>query len=158
QSTGRILLTGTVGGASMYETLGEDPRNPWGIRLLDAWVDADATSRGFPSAWTPEADTYYRAAFYSAIRRHPLAFVKLVAIHRLPLALVPPYTARTYTPTGQTALTERRLAEGLSRWGVVWKYPGLVLKNMWDSVLMAIISLLLLIGMVAACVVYSDEW
>jgi 4-amino-4-deoxy-L-arabinose transferase-like glycosyltransferase len=154
--TGHRLLTGSQGGSSIYEALGEEPQNPWGITLQDEWVAADALQRGFSSPWSPEADAYYRAKFWNSIRQHPASFLKLAALHRLPIALVPPFSSGKYNPGFN--LWELRRKEGLTRWGAVLKYPGLVFKNMWFLALMGLLSLALMLGLLMAAVVYRSEW
>jgi len=156
RATGHAMLTPSDGGGTFYQALGEQPQNPWGVTLQDEWIEADAIKRGFASAWTPEAETYYRSAFYAAIREHPVSFVKLVVVHRLPVALVPPYNSGKRNPGFNLWDIERQ--EHLSRWGVVLKYPWLVIKNLWPTLLMAVISLVLLIATLATAYVYSTDW
>jgi 4-amino-4-deoxy-L-arabinose transferase-like glycosyltransferase len=137
--TGHPLLTSSESGASMYESLGEIPYNPWGITLDDGWVDADAKARGLSSAWTPEADAYYRKMFLSCIREHPGSFVSLVITQRLPLALAP-----AYYQGGDMWFARYRLNEGLTRWQTVWKYPRVAVRHELLKFVMAFSSALLL--------------
>jgi 4-amino-4-deoxy-L-arabinose transferase-like glycosyltransferase len=157
-ATGRPLLTPTTAGASMYEALGEVPGNPWNILMDDGWVTEDATHRGFPSPWGPQADRFYRAETWKCIREHPSAYLKLVAFYRLPMALVPPYTPPRQESGAAFGFSKLRKEENLSRWQVLWKYPGKVLQNMWLELLMALLSLALLLSMPAAAICHRRQW
>lgn len=143
--------------ATMYQSLGELPHNPWDIRLGDDSVVHDALQHGFASAWTPDADVHYGKAFLAAIAAHPLAYADIVIVHRLPLALAPPYSARLYNPD-RISFTQLRLKEGLSRWGVLRHYPGLVFREMWFEMLMGIVSTILLAAMVICTIRYRSQW
>ena len=155
--TGHPLLAPSDGGSTMYQALGEKPQNPWGITLQDQWIEADAVKRGFSSAWSPEAEAFYRSAFFAAIQAHPVSFLKLIVIHRLPVALVPPFSSGRYNPSGFN-LWDIQKKEGLTRWGVMLKYPRLVFTNLWPLVLMAMLSFVLLVGMLTAVVLYRRDW
>jgi hypothetical protein len=86
-----------------------------------------------------------------------VSFLKLIVIDRLPVALIPPFNAGQPSRSG-FSLWDFRRKEGLTRWGVALKYPGLVLKNMWPTLLMALLSAVLLAGMLAAAITYRRDW
>ena len=138
-STGHPLLTSTASGGAMYLSLGEIPDNPWHISPDDDWVSSDATRRGLRSAWTREADTYYKRMFLSCIRQHPASFVHLLLTQRFPLALAP-----AYYMGGDMWFTTHRLDEGLTRWQTLRKYPTATIRHEWLKFAMVFLSSLFL--------------
>ena len=155
--TGRPMLSTTSAGGSMYESLGEIPDNPWQIVLDDGWVDNDARKRGFVSVWSVEADQFYRKLWKQNIQEHPDYFAKLIFTQRLPLALIPPYSYRREN-SPEFDFTAIRDTEGLTKWGVVQKYPLEVIKYRGFEIAMAFVSLLLLLSMIAAVFIHRRNW
>jgi 4-amino-4-deoxy-L-arabinose transferase-like glycosyltransferase len=140
-ATGKALIASTGAGVTMYEALGETPNNPWNVVLGDGWVDEDARKRGFTTAWSVEANSFYRGLFRECVAEHPGYYAKTVLFYRLPLALVPPYVVeRSAESKREFNFTDMREKEGLTHWGVVRKYPFTVLRYMWCEVLMAALS------------------
>ena len=146
---GHFSVTSSGAGGSMYESLGEVPNNPWGVQLSDEWLTKDAIRRGFVNgAWTPRADEFYRRAWRQSIMQHPVTFARLVMLHRVPMALVPPYIVRRF-PTQGFSFAKMRLEGGLSALQCVRRYPGTILANYWVEMFMATCSAVLLVGIVA---------
>lgn len=154
-AVGRPIFTTSSTGGSMYEALGEDPANPWGVTLDDAWADRDARKRGFTTVWSSEADEFYRKLYWQCVREHPGFWARNLVINRLPVALIPPYEP----PSRDDRLfTDYRQREGLTRWGVVMKYPGMVLTHKGPAMLTAMLSGLLVVAMLAAVVIERRRW
>ena len=151
-ATGHPLLTTSGSGACMYASLGEIPKNPWGITLDDGWVGKDAKKRGLLSAWTPEGDAYYHKLFVTCIRRYPGTYANILVTQRLPLALAPAY----YTG-GEMWLTSQRLTKGLTRWQAFRRDPGAAIRHEWFKLLMAFLSALLLGLMLCVLYLYRHE-
>jgi len=101
------------------------------------------------SAWTPEADAYYRKLFFSCVRNHPSSFVHLLLTQRLPLALAP-----AYYMGGDMWFTTHRLNEGLTRWQALRKYPSTAIRHEWLKFTMVLFSAILLGVMLYAYFVY----
>lgn len=158
RSVGSTVLTNTAAGANMYKGLGEDTKNPWGIVNEDAWASRDAVRRGFESQYSLEADRFYKAQFLKCVLEYPGRYAMIIVKHRLPLALVPPYI--TIPRTGKEAFTfgKYRREEGLSRWGVLRKYPVQALKEYWSLLLMMTYSGLLLAAIIGAPVLKRRDW
>ena len=154
-AVGRPMLGTTSTGGSLYEALGEDPANPWGVTLNDAWLDNDARSRGFATAWSPEADEFYRGLYGRCVREHPVFWARNIILNRLPVALVPPYEPPT---RDEHLFSDYRQREGLTRWGVVMKHPGVVLRRKGPAMLTALLSGLLVVAMLAAAVIERRRW
>jgi 4-amino-4-deoxy-L-arabinose transferase-like glycosyltransferase len=143
QATGHVSAFTGQSGAAMYESLGESPNNPWRITMDDGWVEADAERRGLTSAWTPEADAYYRKMFLSCVQTHPGSFVHLLVTQRLPLAVAP-----AYYMGGDMWFASHRLNEGLTRWQTLRKHLGSTIRHEALKLVMALLSALLLLVMV----------
>ena len=152
---GRPMLSSASAGGSMYEALGEDPANPWGVKLNDAWVDDDARKRGFTTAWSPEADEFYRKLYWQCVREHPGAWVRNIVVNRLPGGLVPLFELPS---SDHRFFYDYRQREGLTRLGVVMKHPDMVLKHKGPALLMATLSALLAVAMLAAAVIKRRRW
>jgi hypothetical protein len=149
--TGQAMLATTNGGGGMYQSLGEAPGNPWGITVTDEWVHQDAVKRGFPGAWSPQADAFYRKRFVECVKEHPGLYAKIVLCYRLPLALVPPYgPARSNEERQKLSFTKWNLEEGLTRWQAVRKYPGTIVAVYWSTLLMTGFSLVLTLSFLGA--------
>lgn len=133
---GQFRFTTTTGGGGLYECLGEDPNNAWGIVFDDSWISDDASKRGLGSPWGPEADAFYKAKFKEYVLKYPRSYAGIVLKQRLPLALAPPYDTGKRTTRDEFNFTMYKTSEGLTRWGVVKKYPLRVLKYMWPQVAM----------------------
>jgi len=152
---GRPMLGTSSAGGSMYEALGEDAANPWGVTLKDAWVEQDAHRHGFATAWYPPADVFYRRLFWRSVREHPGAWVRTLVAHRLPLALIPRYE---FPGRDQDFFAEYQRREGLTRWQVVRRHPGAVLRERAGSLLLLIVSILLAAAPVVAAVLRRRQW
>jgi 4-amino-4-deoxy-L-arabinose transferase-like glycosyltransferase len=157
-ATGTALLTTTAAGGGMYESLGEIPDNPWGIVLHDSWVEQDARKRGFSSAWSVKANTFYRRRFLECVAEKPGLYARLVFLHRLPVALAPPYVLRPKPKPGEFSFSGVRIREGLTKWGVVRKYPIQVLKHLWREIIMLVISGMLTLSLLMTIVFGWARW
>jgi 4-amino-4-deoxy-L-arabinose transferase-like glycosyltransferase len=154
-ATGRLVLSTSSTGGSMYEALGEDPANPWGVTLDDAWLDRDARNRGFATAWSPAADQFYRKLYWQCVREHPGFWARNLVFNRLPVAVIPPYEPPS---RDWRFFSDYRQREGLTRWGVVMKHPVAVLKHKGPAMLTAILSGLLVMAMLTTAVVERRRW
>jgi len=153
QVLGTPKLATTGGGGQLYVGLGEDTGNPWGIHSDELWLSEDARRRGFPVYYTLEGDRTYKKLFGEYVRQYPLRYARLVLVHRLPLALAAPFMTSYRADYQGFNFRKYHLEEGLSRWGVLSKYPGQFVKYMWKYLVMAAVSgtlTLLLIGVVIA--------
>jgi 4-amino-4-deoxy-L-arabinose transferase-like glycosyltransferase len=149
--TGTPLVTSSNSGATMYQALGEKANNPWGITLKDGWVQAAAIQAGFSSAWTPGADAYFRRLFVQAVREHPMDYVRLVIMHRLPNALAVPYGSE-WLRQGSFTFASFKANEGLGVVEVIMKYPMKVLRGMWAEALMRLLALFLFCSVGYVCI------
>ncbi len=156
--TGNFRFTSTTTGGGLYSCLGEDPGNPWGIVSTDGWIYEDARKKGFTSAWSVEADRYYAARFREYVRAHPARYAKTVLTLRLPLALATPYDTGNRSTRSEFNFTKYRVEEGLTRWGVVKKYPLTVLRYMWPQFAMLAYSGMLTLCVAAAIILRFREW
>lgn len=157
-ATGTALLTTTSAGGTMYQSLGEIPDNPWGIVLHDAWVDRDARKRGFGTAWSVEANAFYRRRFLECVAEKPGFYARLVFLHRLPLALVPPYIVRPKPKEGEFSFSRYRIEEGLSKWQVIRKYPLAFVKARWGELCLFAVSGVLFVGLIVGIAVTVRDW
>ncbi len=154
-AVGRPIFSTSSAGGSMYEALGEDPANPWGVTLNDGWVEHDARDRGFATAWSPEADGFYRRLYWQCVREHPGFWARTLFIKRMPMAMVPRYEL----PSGdERFFSDYRRREGLTPLGVVLKHPGMVLEHKGPAVLLVALSALLVAAMLAAAVIRRRQW
>lgn len=156
-ATGRYRLNATVGGGNLYLGLGEEPRNPWGIGLSDAWLAKDAVTRGFESPWDAQANDTYFALFKQHVRERPGLYAKIVLLHRLPMALVPPHMLGHTASSEEFRFTKYRLEEGLTKWQVLRKYPDRLIKHKWRELVMMGYSAVLLACFVATGVLLRRD-
>jgi hypothetical protein len=159
-ATGEVLLTSSNGGGTMYEGLGEDPKNPWGVGWTDGWLMQDSIQRGFQNAFAPDGDKFYKRQFLACVREHPSVYAAIVLKQRLPLALVPPYGPvwRTDEDYAAFSFAKCNMEEGLTRWQAIRKYPGKILEHYWPILLMIPLSFLLTLGMAATIIHRRREW
>lgn len=155
---GEFRFTSTTGGGSMYVCLGEDPQNPLGIVNNDGWIHKDANKRGYSTAWDPEVDRLYGKMFLEYVRTHPGRYLRTVLVNRLPLALATPYECGNRKTRGEFNFTKYRIEEGLTRWGVLRKYPFTVLKFMWPQFAMLAYSAVLTLCLFYVVVRRRREW
>lgn len=158
RATGTMLLTCTTSGGTAYESLGEDPKNRWGIVLSDEWLIEDAVKRGYPTAWCHDADVFYRRQFIEHLREDPVYYLRLVLVHRLPLALAPPYQVFQEDPDSEFRFSKVMQKEGLSRWGVVRKYPMKVVARFGPRLIMLGLSGLLTLNLFWVLVAMRRRW
>jgi 4-amino-4-deoxy-L-arabinose transferase-like glycosyltransferase len=142
---GRWIFSSTSAGGTMINGLGTF-RNPWGFGPLDENRGEQAAAVGLSSAWSPEADEYFRSLFLRSIREHPVGWVTSM-LYRLPVAVATPYdigvrnTAKTQTYSGARKPGEDRI-------DFIKRDPGYFLRAYWDRWVPAGVTLLSL-----ACVV-----
>jgi 4-amino-4-deoxy-L-arabinose transferase-like glycosyltransferase len=158
--TGRVYFSGTGAGAVMYMAIGEDAANPWKIKPRDQWITNDACERGFRGPWSAEADAYYAGKTREYVKAYPMRYVKTAIIHRLPMALVPPYLAfgARRTSDAEFSFGSLRAEQGLSRWQVIAKYPRKTIEHYWVEVLTAGISAVLLCALLGLSGVQWRQW
>jgi 4-amino-4-deoxy-L-arabinose transferase-like glycosyltransferase len=139
----RWIFTSSGAGAALVTGLAEF-QNPWGFGATDTDRHQEAAAHGLVSAWTAEADRYFREAWWTAVRSNPGAFTVAV-IKRLPLALAPPYEFGFANPLKTRSFTELRDA-GEDRYQVVLRNPLYVMRAYWDALSMAAFSALALLA------------
>jgi 4-amino-4-deoxy-L-arabinose transferase-like glycosyltransferase len=158
RAAGRLVVTTTTG-AGLYQQLGLLSDNPWGVVLDDNWIGADAQARGFEGGpWSPEADLFYGDRYRQALREHPLYVARLILLHRLPFAIVPPYLVRDPTTRPEFRFTELRQETGLSNWGIVRAYPGAFVATMWPEILVLGLSGGLALNLLLVLYWKRSEW
>lgn len=155
---GKMLWTSTGGGATLYVSLGDEPQNPWGIVCNDTWIARDAIERGMDSPYSVEANQFYRSLFFQSLKEHPGCYAQQVIVHRLPLALVTPHLTGPRSTNEEFNFSRYLREEGLSRWGVLRKYPGRVLRYMWPQLVMLAISAVLTFSLIAVLVIHRHHW
>lgn len=157
---GEFRFTTTTGGGGLFFSLGEDPQNPWGIVFDDRWLDDDAVRRGLKNPWGPQANRYYGAKFREYLRTYPGRYARIVLFQRLPLALAPPYpaSARERKSYDEFNFTKYRTEEGLTRWGVLRKYPFRVLEYMWPQMTMLAYSATLTLCLLGVSLLRWRDW
>ena len=156
-STGKPMLSTSGAGGAMYQSLGEIPNNPWGIVLNDDQLVRDARAHGYATAWTPGADKHYNQLWLASISAEPGFYAKTVLTQRLPLALMPPYSYRRGKETNFNIAVIQR-TEGLTKLGVLIKYPLDVLRHRAVDLLMGGISLFLLVMTFVAMWLERRNW
>jgi 4-amino-4-deoxy-L-arabinose transferase-like glycosyltransferase len=114
---GRWIFTSTSVGPTLITGLGEY-RNPWGFGATDTDRDKEAAAQGFVSAWSPEADAYFRKLFLQSIREKPLGYVESV-VKRIPLAVAPPLDFGFANPAKQESFSQLRARTGTDRYGAL---------------------------------------
>ncbi|MBN1346478.1 MAG: glycosyltransferase family 39 protein [Phycisphaerae bacterium] len=159
KATGKAMVSTTSAGGTMYQALGQLPGNPWGITMLDEFVDEEGAKQSFSSAWSVEGDAYFRKRFRELVPQHPVYYAKLVLLHRLPLALVPPYgPLRKPGERSEFSLDKMRMEQNLSPLGVARKYPLKVLRIYWLPMAFAGLSLLMLAVLCYVAVLLRRQW
>jgi 4-amino-4-deoxy-L-arabinose transferase-like glycosyltransferase len=154
---GKPLLSTTAGGGSMYEALGQAP-NRWGILADDTWLARDAVKNGLSSPWSLEGDLYYSRRFRQCVAQAPAEYAKLVLVYRLPMALAPPYILPRDPARAKVSLMKFREDEGLSYWGVIRRYPGVVLRNYWLPLSMSAVSGILTLSLLVVAIARRRDW
>jgi 4-amino-4-deoxy-L-arabinose transferase-like glycosyltransferase len=149
--TGTPLVSTSNTGGGLYQALGQDVDNPWGVSLDDGWMATVANRAGFNNAWTPAASVYFRRLFIEAVREHPMDYVRLVIMHRLPNALAVPYDSE-WLRQDRFTFASFKTNEGLGVEGVIMKYPMKVLRGMWAEALMRLFALFLLCSVGYVCI------
>jgi 4-amino-4-deoxy-L-arabinose transferase-like glycosyltransferase len=149
--TGTPLVSTSNSGGGLYQALGQEANNPWGVVLDDGWMAKEATRAGFNNPWTPDASVYFRRLYVKAVREHPLDYVRLVIMHRLPNALAIPYGSEWLRQGGFT-FTSFKTNEGLGVLQVIMKYPMKVLRGMWAEAIMRFLALFLLCSVGYVCI------
>lgn len=157
-TVGRLQLGGVGAWTVMYLCIGEDTQNPWGIVMNEVWVGQDAERRGFASHLTSDANQEYRRLCKEYITQFPSRYAKCVLFHRLPLVLATPYLTGTRSTMDEFSFTKYHVEEGLTRWGVLQKYPGQVLKYMWPQLIMLTISGVLSLSLIGVVTVRWRHW
>jgi len=77
-TVGQTLPSSTNGGAVMYLGLGTLPNNPWNIVDSDEYVGKIAHKNKLGSAWSVDANKYFKQQYFTAIKEHPNSFLKRV--------------------------------------------------------------------------------
>jgi 4-amino-4-deoxy-L-arabinose transferase-like glycosyltransferase len=135
--SGRWVFTSSSVGATLITGLGEF-HNPWGFGYTDGDRHEQAKLQGFPSAWSPEADHYFRKLFFQSIQQQPKAYVQSV-IYRLPLALMPPLDWGYANPYKTQSFTELREA-GIDRYQALIRKFKYILVAYWDVLVISVLG------------------
>ena len=135
--SGRWVFTSSSLGPTLITGLGEF-HNPWGFGPLDEDRHEQARLQGFSSAWSPEADHYFRKLFFQSIQQQPMAYLQAV-VYRLPLALMPPFDWGYANPYKTQSFTDLREA-GIDRYQAVTRKFKYILKAYWDVLVMSVVS------------------
>lgn len=142
-ASGRWVFTSTSVGATLITGLGEYA-NPWGYGATDEDRHRQAADEGLGSAWSPEADTYFRELFFRSVGENPGGYVMTV-LKRLPMAVATPFGFGYENPLKETTFSELR-EDGADRYRAVLQRPLELLGAHWDRLLMAGASLASLLG------------
>jgi len=73
-------ISSTNGGTVMYLGLGVLPNNPWNVVDNDPYAIKIADENNLDSAWSADADRYFKRKYLQAIKDHPGSFAKRVLI------------------------------------------------------------------------------
>lgn len=158
QVSGHAQFGGVGAWSGMYVGIGEDPQNPWGIVMNEPWLTQDAINRGFESHISHEANQEYKKLCWQYVRQYPGRYARCILVNRLPLAFATPHLTTNRTTSGEFSFTKYLVEEGLTRWGVIRKYPGKVVKYMGPQLAMSAVSALLTLSLLVTLVVFRREW
>jgi hypothetical protein len=153
----RWIFTSTSVGGTLITGLGEH-KNPWGFGPLDRNRGEQAAAQGIPSAWTSEADLYFRDLFIKSIKENPLAFFKAIA-YRIPFAIVTPYDwgyDNPYRLQLKNSDQKRHINSVLnSRLQVLKSRPFYIVAAYWDRFIICWFSLCCFI---CIGILFVKEW
>jgi hypothetical protein len=135
---GRWIFTSSGAGATMVTGLGQFD-NPWGFGPSDNDRHAEARAQGFPNAWVPEADDYFRRVWLDAVAAKPGAFIGSM-LKKVPIAVAPPFEFGFVNPLKTRTFSAVRAATGGDRYDAIASQPLYVLGAYWESLLMAAFS------------------
>jgi hypothetical protein len=97
--TGACLFTSTNSGHQLYMSLGQYPRNPWGIQKGDNSPQMLALVQrqfGNPQTLTYDADTFLRKQWMMEIKKYPGAYVKKIGYSFFDMCKHPFYIGDIY--------------------------------------------------------------
>jgi len=137
---GRWIFTSCGAGCTLITGLGAF-QNPWGFGPSDLDRGREAAEQGFKTAFSPEADVYFRKVFFRAVREHPWAYVKIVA-RRAVQPIAAPYGM------GLKLQARTRSFSSLRSQGTITENLGYLIKAFWPRLTMAAVSLVSLVCMI----------
>jgi hypothetical protein len=143
---GRWIFTSTSVGPTLIDGLGAY-HNPWGFGGSDIDRGKEAVAQGLNSAWSPEADVYFRGLFWKSVAQHPLGYGLSVA-KKLPLAVAPPLDWGLQNPFKQGTFLEARQNNGQDRYDVLLSKFGQTLLSYSDVLAAGGVCLAALLGWV----------
>jgi len=137
--TGRWIFSSTMVGAVLITGLGEFA-NPWGFGQLDEDREQQAAAQGLSSAWTSEADLYFRNIFFKSITNKPDAYLASI-IKRLPFIIATPYEFGFSNPWKVKKFYELR-QEGIDLYQTMLSYPLYIASVYFDYILMSLFNII----------------
>jgi hypothetical protein len=140
QEYGRWIFTSSGAGATLVTGLGQF-KNPWGFGPSDNDRHAEARAEGFPNAWAPEADEYFRKVWFDAVSSNPSAFVASM-LKKAPIAVAPPFEFGLVNPLKTRTFSDSHAATGGDRYQAIKRDPLYVLGAYWDNLVMAALSVI----------------
>jgi 4-amino-4-deoxy-L-arabinose transferase-like glycosyltransferase len=155
----RWIFTSTSVGATLITGLGKFT-NPWGFGHADEDRHKQAAAQGIPSAWTSEADLYFRKLFVKSVKEEPGAFFKAVLL-RIPFAIATPYDwgfanpVRLQIKGGTRQAQDHRDSVLRSRLKVLNSRPLYMLAAYWDRLIIMILSVC---SFISVGVLFVKEW
>lgn len=113
RQTGRVSFTASNGGMVAFLSLGQLPRNPWGVRLEDEYAYEYLKARGVAaSALSSAGDRILSAEFVRNVRADPFAFAAKVGWNGASTLLSGFYNGEVPLDPGESERL-RRLKSGL---------------------------------------------
>lgn len=141
QLCGRWLFTSSSVGGTMVTGLGEF-NNPWGFGRTDLDREQQAKDQGFGSAWSPEADVYFRNLFWESVKNHPLSYAQAV-IKRIPFVVSPPNVFGYKSPYRKKLYITTEMKKGLSFPQIILADPKYIIAAYWDLLFMGLLGFLI---------------
>jgi hypothetical protein len=90
-----LVLSGSVFGSNssgvLYGSLGQLPRNPWGLTMDDSCITRVANEHGVQDPWSPEGSRLLRTLWWKAVNEHPIAFAEKFVVNSYRAFLSGPY-------------------------------------------------------------------
>jgi len=144
---GSFTLSSTVGGATLYESIGQFP-NPYGIVFDDLAMLRTAREAGYEGIDDPGADRWFKRRYLAIVRENP-GLIAGQMLRRVPLAIAPLYRWGYVNPAyrGRTFF-DYVAREHVGPLEAARRHPAEVLGAYWDRMISGVIAL----GLFAACV------
>jgi len=144
RTIGKLMFTSTAAGCTLVTGLGAYP-NPWNFGPSDEDRHREAQEAGLRDAFGPEADEFFRARFFSAVKSHPKAYLLTVA-RRFLMPLAPPHDWNLLLRS-DLSWSEIR-SKGINP----LKLLPYLLSSYWPQLMSSAVGLIGLCGMVLALI------